>query len=918
MGLAAEPDPQGVEFFEKKIRPVLVERCYKCHSAQAQPAKGGLLLDSRSGWQTGGDSGPAIDPGKLDTSLLLQAIRYEGLEMPPDGKLPAAVIADFETWIRRGAPDPRDGTGPPARPGLDLKAARQFWSLQPVRRPPLPAVRNAAWPQSPVDHFVLAKLEQQGLSPSPPADKPTLLRRATYDLIGLPPTLEEIEAFLGDDSPGAFARVVDRLLASPHYGERWGRHWLDLARYGEDQAHTFQAQLYPNGYLYRDWVARALNNGMPYDRFVREQIAADLLPGMDRIEQLPALGLFALGPVYYQSNQEKARATADQWDDRIDTLTRGILGLTVACARCHDHKFDPVTTADYYSLAGIFASTNYQEAPVSPHAVIERRRQADEAVKAQQQRIEELVRRHAPELRVKLAGESSRYLRAAWRALNREKRGIRSRTAVAEVAKDEKLSEPLLRRWYDALKPEGPAELAELRVLIAAQDLNRDLGRDEAAVAAVSAAAETFQQRLDAVLPERGRLFERFGQDVAFAESKSEAPVRSAGEGESTGGSTGDRARQDALLLSRLLADEGILALSPQDAEPLLQGEAKDQVAELKRERDRLQKAAEEIQILKAHAITDGTPRDLPIYRQGDPARPGETAPRGFLAVLAREDSKPEAFEGSGRLELASAVTDPANPLTARVVVNRVWHHHFGFGIVRTPSNFGNLGERPSHPQLLDWLASELVASGWSLKALHRQLMLSAVYQQSSGPNARGSDVDPENRLLGRMHRRRLEVEPWRDAMLAVSGTLDRTLGGPSFDLASADGHRRTYYGAVSRHRLNDLLRLFDFPDPNITSDRRTVTTVPLQQLFVLNSEFMVRQARALAARVEAETSDDSQRVRRAYLLLYSRQPSDDEMRLGIEFLRSAAEASDATGDLSPWQQYALALLGANEFAFID
>jgi hypothetical protein len=652
-------------------------------------------------------------PGHPEQSLLVKAINYaDEPRMPPKGKLSAEAITDLATWIQQGAVWPKTETQVRATPASrEFKITpkdQAFWSFQPIADPLPPPVRHAGWAKGPLDDFVLAKLEANGLTPSQPADKRTLIRRATFDVIGLPPTTEEIDAFLGDASPDAFSKVVDRLLTSPHYGERWARHWLDLARYGEDQAHTFQARKYANGYRYRDWLIRAFNQDMPYSEFIKEQIAADLLiePGLQ--ERLPALGFFALGPVYYGDPKK-----LDQLDDRIDTLTRGFLGLTVACARCHDHKFDPIPTKDYYALAGVFASTEYVEVPVVPQKVAEQ-------------------------------------------------------SKVKQTDADKK---------------------------------------------------------------------------------KNVSPVY-----------------------------------------PVV------------------------------HALKDGPrPINMKVHVRGSPETLGEETPRHFLSILGGE-GKPFT-RGSGRLELAQAIADAKNPLTARVMVNRVWQHHFGKGLVRTTSNFGALGERPTNPELLDSLARRFIETGWSIKALHRQIMLSAAYQQSSRFDARNHERDPDNKLLWRMNRRRLEVEAWRDAILSVANRRDPTIGGPSAELASPDNHRRTLYAFVSRHELNSLLRLFDFPDPNITSGERTVTTVPLQQLFVLNSEFMVRNSRALAARLTAQPEeDDAARIRRAFLLLYSRPVTGRELQLGLVFLAAdPPEAAEGSGSaLSAWEQYAQVLLSSSEFLYVD
>jgi mono/diheme cytochrome c family protein len=716
---AADNRPRSAaeEFFEKKIRPLLVENCQECHGPRKQ--RGGLRLDSRAALLTGGDSGPAIVPGKPNASLLIKAVHYgDKLQMPPKGRLKRSQVADLARWVEQGAPWPDTSAKvrivpPPSKGGMQVTDKdRQFWSFRPVADPPLPGVADRAWPRTSVDFFILSTLEAKKLRPVAAADKRTLIRRATFDLLGLPPTPAEIASFLKDESPEAFARVVDRLLASPHYGERWGRHWLDIARYGEDQAHTFQARLYPQGYRYRDWVVKAFNDDMPYDRFVKEQIAADLL-GPGRLENLPALGFFALGPVYYGDPKK-----LDQYDDRIDTLARGFLGLTVACARCHDHKFDPIPTADYYSLAGVFASTDYVEAPLVP-----------------QQVVEETKRKQAE-----------------------------------QDQKDKK--DPKAKK--NKKKRNGPPPYPY------------------------------------------------------------------------------------------------------------------------------------------AHALKDVRPVTMKVHVRGNPATLGADAPRHFLSVLDRSGKL--FSKGSGRLELAEAIASKDNPLTARVLVNRVWQHHFGKGLVRTASNFGKLGELPSHPELLDHLASEFIRSGWSIKKLHRRIMLSATYRLSGQLSAANQAVDPENRLCWRSSRKRLEVEAWRDAMLAVAGNLDGTLGGPSVNLADANNRRRTLYGRVSRHELDSLLRLFDFPDPNITSGERSVTTVPLQQLFVLNSEFMARNARTLAARLASVNEPNEVRIQRAFVSLYGRPPTGEELQLGLDFLA----AGPLKSQLTRWEQYAQVLLSANEFLYVD
>ncbi len=887
-----KPTPAQAEFFEKSVRPVLAARCFECHSSQKQ--KGGLRLDSRAALLTGGDSGPAIVPGKPDESRLISAIHYDDSpRMPPKGKLTNDAIAALTTWVKEGALWPNTETTvriAPTAGGYQITAKdRAFWSFQPIADPPLPLVNDTSWPKQALDHFVLAQLEAHGLRPLDPADKRTLLRRATFDLTGLPPSVEEIEAFLQDDEPDAFARVIDRLLASPHYGERWGRHWLDVARYGEDQAHTFQSRKYPYGFRYRDWLVRAFNQDMPYDRFILEQIAGDLLDGPGRIERLPALGFSALGPVYYGDAKK-----LDQLDDRIDTLTRGFLGLTVACARCHDHKFDPIPTRDYYSLAGVFASTEYLETPLVPPEAEEAHKRAQAVVDAHSRQIDKLLETEAARLPQALLAQTARYLVAVWKLYNRQKSN--PAISVAQIARQERLPSLILERWVEYLPPGGRASrpaFAAWYELLNRQDAKADLSADEPAVAEVRQVAQAIQSQLEAVV-------QRYQQKAA------QPPL--------------DKA--EAALAEELIGTRGRLTVPKNRLEDVLPADAKAKLASLRAELDKLKKD-KALQYPLVHTLKDG-PRSItmPVHIRGNPETLGEEAPRRFLAILGGEN-KPFA-QGSGRLELAQAIASKDNPLTARVLVNRVWQHHFGKGLVRTPSNFGTLGERPTHPELLDHLASRFLASGWSIKNLHRDIMLSATYQLSSQFDVHNDTIDPENRWLWRMNRRRLEVEAWRDAMLAVANNLERMLGGPSQELTSAANRRRTFYAFVSRHELNALLRLFDFPDPNITSDERPVTTVPLQQLFVLNSEFMVQNARALAARLTAvPEEDDRQRIRRAYELLYGRPATERELHLGQEFLASAEPAGDDRNqsggkELTSWEQYAQVLLSASEFLYVD
>jgi mono/diheme cytochrome c family protein len=910
--VASAKEENGEEFFERKIRPLLVQHCFSCHGKGQK--KGELSLNNRESMLAGGDSGAAVVLGKPDESLLIQAIERNGdIQMPPNGQLAADEIAAIKHWVALGAPWPADKSGAVAS-GLRAGGAisdddRSFWSFQPVRDVPLPLVEPRDWPRQTLDHFILAQLKANQLEPSAEAGKLTLLRRAMFDLTGLPPSPDEVEAFMSDGSPQAYERLIERLLASPQYGERWARHWLDVARYGEDQAHTFQARLYPNGYRYRDWVVKALNDDMPYDRFVVEQIAGDLVKDTERLDHLPALGYFALGPVYYGDAGCAGRARADEYDDRVDTLCRGFLALTVSCARCHDHKFDPITTQDYYALAGVFASSKYQESPLAPPDEVKKYDDALAQVKAQEKILADAQTEESRKLGETFTPDVARYMVAAWRVQQRRKTD--AKFSVPKFAKELQLHDSLVERWLQYLAPASVStrsHLAAWKKLTEGEDPQKDLSEDPAAVEGVTRAAEEFQSVVVAAIAARDKVDADHEAKLAAATAEEKGKIRKAAL---------DKPSAD-LLKDVFLDRTSPLAIPKDRLSPYLSAERKKFFEELQSELD-LRKKAVGTKYPFAHGLTEGDPTNLQVHLRGNHTTLGDEVPRRFLAVLSNKEIQPFA-KGSGREELARAIASPSNPLTARVMVNRIWQHHFGRGIVGTPSNFGLLGERPTHPELLDHLAHKFVASGWSIKQLHREIMLSATYRQASGFRESCYQRDPGNRLLWRMNLRRLDVESWRDAVLAISGSLDRTVGGPPANLNSPDNRRRTLYASISRHDLNGMLRLFDFPDPNLTSENRVVTTVPMQQLFVLNSEFMVRQSKLLAARLEKEKlSDDAAKIERTYRLLYGRGPTELESRVGLSFIQGGAAASPAAEvKLTAWEQYAQALLCANEFMFID
>lgn len=690
---ANEKKTEAIQFFERKIRPVLVEHCYECHSANSKIIQGGLRLDSSEGMLNGGDSGAAVTPEKPETSLILDSLRYEGLEMPPAGQLSSEIIKDFERWILSGAVDPRIGNTTPtndSEKNWDFSEERKKWQYAPLIKHQPPEIQTVHWSRTSIDSFVLSQLEQNEVSPNPPASKRDFARRVAYDLTGLPIAETLLNRFLDDHRPNSKNRLVDELLSTPQHAEHWTRFWLDISRYAEDQAHQVgnnDSLNYPNAYLYRDWVIDAFTSDMSYQDFIRYQLAADLVAPHEPQHQA-ALGFLGLGPKYYRRNSPEVMA--DEWEDRVDTVTRGLLGLTVACARCHDHKYDPISTKDYYSLAGIFAST------------------------------------------------------------------------------------------------------------------------------------ELFNQPLSEAVEKKG-----------------------------------DQAKQ------------------PSDG---------------------------------MHIVREGPPRDLAVMIRGDVKNQGEVVQRRFLEILAI-DNKPYT-NGSGRAELAESIIREQNPLTARVIVNRVWRQFFGKALVDTPSNFGNLGSDPSHPDLLDTLSVEFMEHNWSLKWLHREIALSATYGQSSHREYSKTIKDPENRLIWHVPQRRLTIEQMRDTMLLAADQLDSTVKGRSIQPDDPASNRRTLYSEISRMDLNPMLARFDFPDPNSHSAQRFETTTPLQKLFLLNSPFTINQASALAKRAMKTNGSDASRIRELYKMVLGRLPSEDEINAGYDFLKNEMKEK--------WQAYSHALLISNEMFILD
>ncbi len=868
----------GHEFFENKIRPVLVEHCFACHSQDAAKNKklrGGLFLDSRAGLRQGGDSGSILEPGKPDASLLLQSLTHQGeVRMPPKGKLSDAVLADFRRWVEMGAPDPRDGKTA-SQKETDLERGQKLWSLQPPRAGEPPQITAAG---TAIDRFLLAALKEKGIPIAPAAEPVTLVRRLYFDLIGLPPTPEQVNAYLADasrDRQKATEKLVDELLASPHHGERWGRHWLDVARYAEDQAHTFGVKPRANAWRYRDWVIRAFNQDMPYDRFVRLQLAGDLVQNdaLSAADRIAGLGFLGLGAEYYK-NSAKEQAIADELDDRVDTVTRGFLGLTVSCSRCHDHKFDPIPQKDYYSIAGVFNGSSFGEAPLASPAEVKTYNDAQARIKEQDGRITALLNGVGQGPSRSAVAETAKYLVAGWRIWVLKQHKVAAN--VAAIARAEGLHPYFLDRWVKAVENAGKTPL---------------LAKDWPGTKRPAKKPANFA---DVAVPAEVR---KYADDLA---TRTKTALEK-------------NKNNDPLLKAVRLDGSAPCFVAPQDAEKHFLGEPeKKQLGELRAELERRKQAAPPMYAF-AHVLKGGG-REMKVFVRGNPLQPGEPAPKGFLQVIRPTLGDLPVSADYNRLDLANAIVSPKNPLTARIIVNRVWAWHFGRGLVTTPSNFGELGSRPSHPELLDWLAVKFMEQGWSLKWLHRQIVLTAAYQRSSNADAESLKVDPENVYLGRGTRQRLEIEIYRDALLAVAGRLDVTLGGPTFNLKDANATRRTVYAKISRHDLDGLLRLFDFPDANVTADKRVSTTVPQQQLFVLNSDFIQTQAKAFAERVQKEAATDPERIDRAYRLAFGREPTDAEHSLGLAFLGRP----QAPNTPPRWQQYAQALLATNEFLYID
>lgn len=906
-------------YFETHVRPLLIKHCVECHGPDDQ--SGELRLDRRVAVEKGGGSGPVVIPGKPEQSSLIRAIGYSDLsmQMPPDGKLPGDAIEVLTNWVRTGAywppeTEPADATAP-LSPAERIEEMRDtHWAYRAIRSATPPRVGRSDWPQQPIDQFILAQLEASDLQPSEPADRRALIHRAYFTLIGLPPSYQDVESFLADESPNAFAKLVDSLLDNQHYGERWARHWMDIARYADTTGYMAGSRetRFPYAYTYRDYVIDAFNQDKPYDQFITEQIAADCLPaGESNPQSLAALGFLTVGRRFMNRQP-------DIIDDRIDVVMRGFLGMTVACARCHDHKYDPIPTADYYSLYGVFASSDEpEELPLlgqpQPSKLYDaflqeqakKQQEVDDWLEQTRVKTEDELRSRVADYLVYFAQTLPQYDNK--NVKRQGKRGPLRPEAVKRwqdyLAKYTKTPHPIWSLWHQlaALTPDEFAEQAAAMIAPSSAD---SIGKTSPRLMS-ALRAEPPQTVVDAA--------QRIGDEI---EAVYAAWVK-ANEAEEKPTSMSDDA--DEAIRQELYGDESPTSLTSQQMVSYL---------------DQSQRNTHNAMISKVKGVEVSHPGAPPrgmvlidkqtpiqpvIFRRGQPGNRGDKVPRRFPQVLSHVDGGKAFSDGSGRLELAMAIANPKNPLTARVIVNRVWQHQFGEGLVRTASDFGTRGETPSHPELLDYLAAEFMADGWSIKRLQRRILLSSTWQQASGFRQQAHDVDPENRLLWRMPRRRMEFEPLRDRLLVAAGRLDLSIGGRSV-MIHQDAVRRGLYAYIDREDVPGLLASFDLPSPDASQSIRTRTTVPQQALFLLNAKFVIEQADSLAKHT-ADQTDPTRRIHTLYHVALARDPDEIELQTAIAFIADqpieAGEEKEANR-VDPWTQLSQVLLLCNEFAFVD
>ena len=922
---AVTADDSQIAFFEKTIRPILIKRCYECHSVESGKSKGGLLIDSRDGLLKGGDNGPALVAGDPDKSRIIESVRYhnQDMQMPPKGALPSAEVKALEAWVKMGAPDPREAVAEAKHAAprvIDIAEGSKHWAFRPIAKPKVPAMKA----ENPIDAFILEKLTAQGLSLAAPADKRTLIRRASFDLTGLPPSPDEVDAFLADKSPDAFAKVVDRLLRSPHYGEKWGRHWLDVARYSDSNGLDENIAL-GTAWRYRDYVVKSINADKPFDQFLTEQLAGDLLDSRDiptRHERVTATAFLNLGAKVL-AEPDKEKLAMDVIDEQIDVMGRAFMGLTLGCVRCHDHKFDPIPQTDYYALAAIFKSTQSfsvdrigalstaYEAPMGSlddFAVV---KSSERILQGQRAAVSKAQTEANAALRKEAREHAVDYLMAACElpatpTLSSvkpaaEKHGLRPHLLLncrVYLAANEHL--PVFKPWHDAMKSAGTATLLR------------------AYFAAIFSAAE------------------KLAVNAKVKEAE---------------GSLLHQARAE------LDKAAGFLALPP---EPIVLY-PKEVAAKVRALMDTMMSTESHLPDLPTTLAVSEAPKvfqELPVHIRGNHLALGKPVQRGFIQVAQAALKTQPQFPAnqSGRLELARWLASAEHPLTSRVMANRIWSWHFNQGIVPTTDNFGLLGQQPTHPELLDWLARWFTSNGWSLKDMHRLIMSSRTYQQQSEePRAKSLEsqsreapgssplalhpslVDPENQLLWHFPVRRLEAEEVRDALLHVAGSLDTTFGGKTIprrnrefvfnhtskDFTTYGSTRRALYLPIIRNNLYDLFQQFDYPDPSTSTGLRNSTVVSPQALLLMNSDLASDAARNFAERLAKLSAEKAPRLRAAYRLAFAREATADDLRRAQNFLittNAALNSSQQDTDqreLQAWTQLCQALMMSNEFIYL-
>lgn len=932
--------PEDPDYFENKVRPIFANSCYSCHTDQAS---GGFQLDTKDNFAKGGNHGAEVVPGDPGKSRLIQAVEQTGsLKMPRSGpKLNDEEIATLVAWVKAGAKWPAKETaitfGTTATTGIITDQQRKWWSFQPLQPVDAPKVTDqhyAHWTKTPIDNFILVNLEKNGLTPAPQADRRTLIRRATYDLTGLPPTEEEVEAFEHDRSPNAWEKVIDRLLDSPRYGERWGRHWLDVARYSEDDVRGLDPKgrgymPFSGAYRYRDWVIKSFNDDLPYDHFLIMQLAGDLLPtknASERGDNLTATTYLGAGP-WIWDQAEPVQGRADERNERVDAVTRGMLGMTVGCARCHNHKYDPITQKDYYKIVSIFASSTYRTYPVvSPAATDSYNKKVMEAAKMQAD-LRDYTSGLTKDFAYALAAQTSTYMTAAWSVDGPNKQ------SVDQVASTARLDPEVLQRWADFLKQphKDYPYLQDWDAMLKDKNSTREQAKVLAdafqkIVLQVSSDEDEIDRENDAIKiknnvplrrlridtdPGKFDTFDQFCPGCALALKS--LPT--------------DEAKLYMVIFQTQPSDDaaasynfkpGVVVFTGWDLMRWLGPTFQEYVDSQQKQISALNKEIQEATYPYVNGFTDKPkPEDVNLNIRGNPHSLGPVIQRGFLTVLSPADAKPYS-DGSGRLEFAKDIA--YHPIAARVIVNRVWDWHFGTGIVNTPDDFGVAGDKPSNPELLNWLAYEFVQHGRSIKWLQKEIMMSAVYQMSVDESPAAHDKDGANRLYSHFNRQRLDAEEIRDSLLFVAGDLDlKKTSGPSQDF-SQDNLQRTVFCKVSRYRLNNFLEAFDFPNPSFTAEQRFSSNVPLQQLYYMNSPFVYKQASVLADRVHDANADEA-RIEEAYEYVFQRKPTAQELQLGLKFLSTTPDKPGYEVEGQPitaWNEYVRILVSSNEFQFVN